>query len=134
LNPSLRIFARGSSKRGGPTKYPAPHGNTGRISDYIREICRYWCSECYWIRQVKLFSSFQHYRYMNDGFGIHFHERGKGAHPIPLILTHGWPGSFVEMRRIIPLLIDAFDVVVTSLPGFGFLGPAVVAEDEFTSR
>ena len=62
---------------------------------------------------------------------IHFiHERGKGPAPIPLILTHGWPGSFLEMLKIIPLLTDpashggdpahSFDVVVPSLPGFGF--------------
>ena len=76
-------------------------------------------------------SGFHHYRYVADGFGIHFiHERGKGLAPIPLILTHGWPGSFLEMLRIIPLLTDpannggdpsdSFDVVVPSMSGYGF--------------
>ena len=76
-------------------------------------------------------SAFHHYRCIVDGVGIHFiHERGKGPHPIPLVLTHGWPGSFLEMLKIIPLLTDpasyggdpahSFDVVVPSLPGFGF--------------
>ena len=66
-----------------------------------------------------------------DGLGIHFvHVRGKGPAPLPLILSHGWPGSFVEMTKIIPMLTDpaahggraedAFDVVVPSLPGYGF--------------
>jgi pimeloyl-ACP methyl ester carboxylesterase len=66
-----------------------------------------------------------------DGLDVHFvHERGKGPSPLPLVLTHGWPGSFAEMLEIIPLLADpaahggdaadAFDVVVPSLPGFGF--------------
>src|SRR5260370_26007851 len=63
--------------------------------------------------------------------GLHFiPARGEGRAPIPLVLTHGWPGSFVEMLEIIPLLADparhgrdpavSFDVVVPSLPGFGF--------------
>ena len=68
-----------------------------------------------------------------DGTDIHFvHVRGKGPAPMPLLISHGWPGSFVEMERIIPLLTDpaahggdaadAFDVIVPSLPGFGFSG------------
>jgi pimeloyl-ACP methyl ester carboxylesterase len=80
---------------------------------------------------VERLSAFHHYRYASDGLGIHFiHERGKGPSPIPPILTHGWPGSFIELLRIIPLLADpaapagdaadAFDVVVPSLSGFGF--------------
>jgi pimeloyl-ACP methyl ester carboxylesterase len=58
------------------------------------------------------------------------HVRGKGPSPLPLVLTHGWPGSFLEMMKVIPLLTDpashggsaadAFDVVVPSLPGFGY--------------
>jgi pimeloyl-ACP methyl ester carboxylesterase len=66
-----------------------------------------------------------------DGIGIHFiHARGKGPAPLPLVLTHGWPGSFAEMLRILPLLTDpashggnaadAFDVVVPSMPGYGY--------------
>jgi pimeloyl-ACP methyl ester carboxylesterase len=66
-----------------------------------------------------------------DGLPIHFiHARGHGPAPLPLVITHGWPGSFVEMERILPLLTnpgahggdpaDAFDVVIPSLPGFGF--------------
>jgi pimeloyl-ACP methyl ester carboxylesterase len=79
-------------------------------------------------------SAFHQYRYTSPiarGVGIHFvHERGKGPAPIPLILTHGWPGSFLEMLKVIPMLADpascggntadAFDVIVPSLPGFGF--------------
>jgi pimeloyl-ACP methyl ester carboxylesterase len=71
------------------------------------------------------------FRIALDGLHIHFvHVRGKGPVPLPLVITHGWPGSFVEMRKLIPLLTDpaanggaaedAFDVVVPSLPGYGF--------------
>ncbi len=66
-----------------------------------------------------------------DGFGVHaIHERGKGIAPLPLVIMHGWPGSFSQMLKLIPLLVDpaahggdasdAFDIVVPSLPGFGF--------------
>jgi len=65
---------------------------------------------------------------------IHFiHERGKGPNPLPLILTHGWPDSFYRMHKIIPMLTDpesfggdaadSFDVIVPSIPGFGFSDP-----------
>jgi pimeloyl-ACP methyl ester carboxylesterase len=68
-----------------------------------------------------------------DGTVIHFiHERGNGANPFPLILTHGYPDSFFRFAKIIPMLTDpasfggraedSFDVVVPSLPGFGFSG------------
>ena len=76
-------------------------------------------------------STFHHFRYRSNGPTIHFiHERGQGPAPIPIILTHGWPGSFLEMLQIIPMLThpanygadlkDSFDVVVPSMPGYGF--------------
>ncbi len=99
--------------------------------DFLQEICDHWRNEFDWKFQVERLSAFHHYRYESDGLGIHFiHERGTGPAPLPLIVTHGWPGSFLEMLRILPLLTnpaayggdaaDAFDVVVPSLPGFGF--------------
>ncbi|WP_335310485.1 epoxide hydrolase family protein [Sphingomonas phyllosphaerae] len=65
-----------------------------------------------------------------DGLNLHYvHQRGVGPAPMPLILTHGWPGSFIEMEQMLPLLtdpaahggeaVDAFDVVIPSLPGYG---------------
>ena len=98
---------------------------------FLQQICAYWRNHFDWKLQVNRLSAFHHYRYESPGLGIHFiHERGNGPSPIPLLLTHGWPGSFIEMLRIIPLLTDpaanggdatdVFDVVVPSLPGFGF--------------
>jgi len=98
---------------------------------FLQEICRYWIDQFDWKAQVERLSAFHHYRYLADGVGVHFiYERGKGPHPIPLILTHGWPGSFLEFLRLIPLLTGpaahdenlttSFDVVVPSLPGYGF--------------
>ncbi len=76
-------------------------------------------------------TAFHHFRFEVHGFAVHFiHERGRGPHPLPIILTHGWPGSFLEMLRLIPLLtdpaahgadeLDSFDVIVPSLPGYGY--------------
>jgi pimeloyl-ACP methyl ester carboxylesterase len=95
------------------------------------ELCRYWSEEFDWKAQLERLAKFPHFRYEAGDAGIHFvHVRGNGPAPMPLILTHGWPGSFVEMMRILPLLTDpaghggdakdAFDVVVPSLPGYGF--------------
>jgi pimeloyl-ACP methyl ester carboxylesterase len=117
------------------TRWPDEVANSvweyGISLQFLQEVCRYWRNGFDWQFQVKKMSEYHHFRWVSGGFGIHFlHVRGKGPFPVPLILTHGWPGSFVEMLRIIPLLADpsahggsaddAFDVVVPSLPGFGF--------------
>jgi pimeloyl-ACP methyl ester carboxylesterase len=98
---------------------------------YMKELIDYWRTRFDWRAQEKKLNSFASFRAHIDGLGIHFvHERGKGPDPIPLILTHGWPSSFVENLKLIPLLTDpgshggnpadSFDVVIPSLPGFGF--------------
>ncbi len=98
---------------------------------YMREVVEYWRDGFDWRAQEARIDAFRHYRADIDGFGVHFiHERGRGPAPLPLLITHGWPSSFVEMLDLIPLLIDpgahggdpadAFDVVVPSLPGYGF--------------
>ncbi len=110
---------------------PGSNWEYGFDLPFLQEICGYWRDRFDWKAQVERLSMAHHYRYASEGIGIHFiHERGKGPAPMPLILTHGWPGSFVEMMRIIPLLIDpgshggdpsdSFDVVIPSLPGYGF--------------
>jgi hypothetical protein len=114
-----------------PDQIPGAHWDYGVSLDYMKEICQYWKDEFDWKRQIEKMSAFHHYRYTSRGVGIHFiHERGEGPAPIPLILTHGWPGSFLEMLKVIPMLADpascgansadAFDVIVPSLPGYGF--------------
>jgi pimeloyl-ACP methyl ester carboxylesterase len=114
-----------------PDEIPGSGWGYGANLQYMRQICAYWKDQFDWKKQVEKLSEFRHYRYTGEGFGIHFiHERGKGPKPMPLIVTHGWPGSFLEMLKIIPLLADpagyggdprdSFDVVVPSLPGYGF--------------
>jgi pimeloyl-ACP methyl ester carboxylesterase len=103
----------------------------GTNLDYLKSLVDYWQHAFDWRVQETMLNSFSHFRTDIDGLGIHFiHERGRGPNPLPLILTHGWPSSFFEMLKIIPLLTDparyggdpadAFDVIVPSLPGFGF--------------
>lgn len=98
---------------------------------YIKELVEYWYTRFDWRVQERALNALPHFRAQIDGLGIHFiHVRGKGPHPLPLIVTHGWPSTFFEMYKIIPRLTDparyggdpadAFDVVVPSMPGYGF--------------
>lgn len=65
-----------------------------------------------------------HLRVEVGGIAVHLvHALGTGPDPVPLLLTHGWPSSFLEYLDLLPLLTDAFTVVAPSLPGFGFSGP-----------
>lgn len=122
-------------ERLGHTRWPEEASTSGREYgvdvSFVKELCAYWRDRFDWHAQVERLSAFHHFRCVVDGIGIHFiHERGKGPNPLPLIITHGWPGSFLEMLRILPLLTDpkahgadaadSFDVIVPSLPGYGF--------------
>jgi pimeloyl-ACP methyl ester carboxylesterase len=87
----------------------------------VQDICAYWATEFDWQAQVETLSRWPHYRFDSAHGGIHFiHLRSERTSAIPLVLTHGWPGSFWEMMRIVPLLTESFHVVIPSLPGFGF--------------
>ena len=103
----------------------------GSNLEYVKELVEYWRTTFDWRAQEDLINSFSHFKTEVDGLGIHFrHQKGKGPNPMPLVVTHGWPGTFFEMHKIIPLLSDpgshggdpddSFDVVVPSMPGYGF--------------
>jgi len=98
---------------------------------YLRELNDYWLTSFDWRAQEAALNRLPHFRATVNGIGIHFiHECGKGDRPLPLVLTHGYPDSFARFLKIIPMLTDpgghggdptdAFDVVVPSLPGYGF--------------
>ncbi|MBW4080617.1 epoxide hydrolase family protein [Paenibacillus sp. S150] len=100
---------------------------------YLQSLVSYWRDDFDWRAQEAELNRFSQFRSTVDGIAVHFvHERGTGPNPIPLILTHGWPDSYLRYRKIIPLLTDpasyggdpedSFDVIVPSLPGFGFSG------------
>jgi pimeloyl-ACP methyl ester carboxylesterase len=103
----------------------------GTSLPYLRDVVEYWHARFDWRREERAMNAFPHFRAVMDGLGVHYiHARGRGPAPLPLLVTHGWPSSFVEMLPLIPLLCDpaahggdpadAFDVVVPSIPGFGF--------------
>ena len=98
---------------------------------YLRDLLATWAGDFDWRARERALNTFAHFRARVDGLWVHFiHERGNGPDPLPIVLTHGWPSSFTEHLDLIPLLTDpaahggraedAFDVVVTSLPGYGF--------------
>ena len=114
-----------------PDELPGTGWDYGSNLDYVKELVEYWRTKFDWHAQEKLINSFSHFKSEVDGLNIHFiHEKGKGPNPMPLVITHGWPGTFFEMYKIIPMLsdpashggdpADAFDVVAPSMPGYGF--------------
>ena len=114
-----------------PDEIPGAGWDYGSNLAYVKELANYWQTGFDWRAQERAINAFPQYRATVDGLGIHFiHQRGTGPNPLPLIITHGWPSSFVEMLKMIPLLADpgshggdpadSFDVVVPSMPGYGF--------------
>ncbi len=97
---------------------------------YLKELVDYWQYTFDWRAQEAKLNAFPQFRADIDGVPIHFvHERAKRPGAIPLILTNGWPSTFIELLPLVPLLTDpqahgidgpAFDVVIPSLPGYGF--------------
>ena len=105
----------------------------GTNLNYMKEITKYWISEFDWRKHEKEINKFSNFITKVDDIDIHFiHEKGSGSKPMPLLISHGWPGTIVEFIHIIEKLThperfggkeeDAFDVIVPSLPGFGFSG------------
>ena len=103
----------------------------GTNLDYMKEFSKYWLENYNWIETEKKINRFKNFKCNIDNIDIHFiHEKGSGKNPRPLLLSHGWPGSIIEFLHIIEKLAhpekfggneeDAFDVIVPSLPGFGF--------------
>lgn len=99
----------------------------GTNKAYLKELCDYWQNTFDWKKQEEYLNTFPHFKTTVDGVGLHYiHQKGDGKTSIPLLLTHGYPDSFVRFLKIIPLLTKAdengfsFDVVVPSIPGYGF--------------
>jgi pimeloyl-ACP methyl ester carboxylesterase len=94
----------------------------GTELDYLRRTLDYWASGFDWRARERELNGFAQFRVEIDGAGVHFvHERARhGRAGIPLLLQHGWPSSFVEYLPLVPLLTDSFDLVIPSLPGYGF--------------
>jgi pimeloyl-ACP methyl ester carboxylesterase len=100
---------------------------------YVQEVCAYWAEKYDWREREALLNEFPQFRTEIDGCDIHFvHARSKHENALPLVITHGWPGSIVEFQKVIGPLsdptahggdaADAFHVVCPSMPGYGFSG------------
>ena len=103
----------------------------GTDLSYLKELCEYWGEKFDWRAQEAELNRFDNFKTEIDGLGIHFiHARSPHADAMPLVVTHGWPGSVVEFLEIIDPLTnptehggdaaDAFHVVCPSIPGYGF--------------
>lgn len=106
----------------------------GVSGTYLQELIAYWRDDYDWRETEAEINAFPHFRTVIDDVPIHFiHVKGKGPNPRPIILNHGWPWTFWDLKKVIGPLsdpaayggdpADAFDVVVPSLPGFGFSTP-----------
>lgn len=114
-----------------PTGYTEVGWSYGADIDYMKALVNHWLNRYDWRKNEAELNKFSHFKAEIDGIGVHFiHEKGKGPNPTPIILTHGWPDSFYRFHKVIPMLTDpvkfggnaedAFDVIVPSIPGFGF--------------
>lgn len=99
----------------------------------LQELCAYWADGYDWRRFEAVLNDYEQYRTEIDGIPIHFlHVRSPNPDAMPMLLTHGWPGSVVEFLKVVGPLsdpashggdpADAFHLVIPSLPGFGFSG------------
>jgi len=114
-----------------PDEPPLAPWSTGTSVAYMKQLVDYWRERFDWRAQEAKLNAFSQFTVPLAGIELHFiHQRGQGPRPIPLLLSHGWPGSVFEFHKIIPMLTDparygadaadAFTVVAPSLPGYGF--------------
>lgn len=116
-----------------PEAEPVNDWSQGVPLAWLREVCRYWAEDYDWRAREAALNRFDQFVTTIDGLDLHFvHVRSPHADAMPLILTHGWPGSIVEFHKVIEPLTnptafggdaaDAFHLVCPSLPGYGFSG------------
>jgi pimeloyl-ACP methyl ester carboxylesterase len=116
-----------------PGREPVGDASQGVQLATMQKLARYWSTEYDWRKVEAKLNALPQFITEIDGLDIHFiHVRSKHANALPLIVTHGWPGSIIELLKIIDPLTnptahrgsasDAFDLVIPSLPGFGFSG------------
>ncbi len=116
-----------------PSKETVPDRSQGVQLETVQNLARYWATDYDWRKVEARLNSYPQFMTTIDGLDIHFiHVRSKEKNALPLIVTHGWPGSIIEQLKIIDPLTnptkyggkasDAFDVVIPSMPGYGFSG------------
>jgi len=117
-----------------PDELPGVGWDLGVPLDYLKDLAGYWATTYDWRGQEKALNEFAQFTTVIDGQNVHFlHVRSPEPDALPLLITHGWPGSIAEFLDIIGPLADpaahggdpgdAFHVIAPSIPGFGFSGP-----------
>ncbi len=116
-----------------PDQIPGSAWTYGVDQAYLRTLVEYWRTAFDWREAERRLNAFDQFTTVIDGVDLHFiHQRSKHGNALPLVITHGWPGSVAEMLKVIGPLADpeahggraedAFHVICPSLPGFGFSG------------
>jgi len=109
-----------------PDQIPGSGWDYGTDLTYLQDLCEHWATKFDWRVQEERFNRWPHFLTEIDGQQIHFiHARSDDPNALPLIVTHGWPGSVAEFLDVIEPLRENFHVVVPSLPGYGWSGPTV---------
>lgn len=114
-----------------PDEPPLEPWSTGTSVAYLSRLLDYWRDGFDWRAQEAKLNAFRQFTVPLGGIDVHFiHEPGKGPRPMPLLLSHGWPGSVLEFHKVLPMLTDparfggdpadGFTVVAPSLPGYAF--------------
>jgi microsomal epoxide hydrolase len=130
-----------------PDEPPGCPWSTGASVAYMQDLVAYWRDGFDWRAQEAALNAFRQFKAPLGGIDLHFiHEEGKGPNPVPLLLSHGWPGSIMEFYKLLPMLTDparfgadpadSFTVVAPSLPGYALsfapgqkrFGVAAIAE------
>jgi microsomal epoxide hydrolase len=102
-----------------PDEPPLEPWSTGTGLKYLQDLVHYWNADFDWRAREARINRFRQFSVPIRGIDLHFiHEPGRGANPMPLLLSHGWPGSIVEFLELIPLLTERFTIVAPSLPGY----------------
>src|SRR5246500_880742 len=116
-----------------PSRELVADGSQGVQLATMQELARYWATDYDWRACEARLNALPQFKTQIDGLDIHFiHVRSRHENALPLIITHGWPGSVIEMLEVVRPLTDpaahggsaedAFDLVLPSLPGYGFSG------------
>ena len=114
-----------------PEREPVADWSQGIPLAYVQDVCAYWAEKYDWRAREARLNRFAQFKTEIEGVGVHFiHVRSPHANALPLVITHGWPGSLVEFHKVIEPLAnptafggearDAFHVVCPALPGYGF--------------
>jgi microsomal epoxide hydrolase len=131
---TLRDLADRLDRSGWPDDFANDDWSYGTNGAYLRDLVGFWRRDYDWRAVERKINAFDHYRVEIEGMPVHFlREPGRGPNPVPLILSHGWPWTFWDLNEVIRPLADpasfggdpedAFEVIVPSLPGFGFSTP-----------